>query len=145
MSDHTVEVTRHEWSLAKLAERRPITAEDRANHYDWRIVCSDPRRCPGWIECHEPHEVDGRSAADGPWDAEEADPWAEQDEFVFHGVLHEWRSGHDWTVAYDGCPVEGADTDLPDGIDTTCDGTYPVEVEWDDELVYLTLSKGADQ
>ena len=34
---------------------------------------------------------------------------------------------------------------LPDGIDTTCDGTYPVEVEWDDEFVYLTLSTGADQ
>ena len=65
MSDHTVEVTRHKWSLAKLAEYRPVTAEDRADHYDWRIVCSDPGRCPGWIECHEPHEVDGRSAADG--------------------------------------------------------------------------------
>lgn len=146
MTDHKIVVARDERGLARLAALRPVTEQDRADHHFWRVVCSDPAGCPGWVECHETHEVDGKSAADGPWEADEDDPWAEQDEFVFHGVPHEWRSEYGWTVDYDGCPVECADAELPDGIDTTVDGEYPVEVEWDDEFCVLTLVEaGADR
>lgn len=146
MADHKIVVTRDGPGLALLATLRPVTEQDRADHHTWRVVCSDPAGCPGWVECREAHEVDGRSAADGPWEADEDDPWAEQDEFVFHGVAHEWRYGHGWTVDYAGCPVEGSDAELPDGIDTTVDGEYLVEVEWDDEFCVLTLVEaGADR
>lgn len=78
----------------------------------------------------ETHEVDGRPAGRG--------------EYEFHGVLHEWRAGYGWTVPYPGCVVAGAVEDLPDGIDTGVDGTYPVEAEWDDEWCYLTVRKDSD-
>ena len=141
VADHTVIVTRDERGLARLAEYRPLTEQDRQDYYAWRVECSDPESCEGWTECIEAHEVDGRSAADGPYEADEADPWDGWDQYEFHGVLHEWQGGY-WTVPYPGCVVAGAVEDLPDGIDTTVDGTYPVEAEWDDEWCYLTVSDG---
>lgn len=145
MADHKIVVARDERGLARLAALRPVTAQDRADHYTWRVVCSDPAGCPGWIECRETHEFNGRSAADGPYEADEGDLWDGQDEFVFHGVPHEWRSGYGWTVAYAGCPVECSDAELPDGIDTTVDGEYPIEVDWDDEFCVLIPTKEADR
>ena len=145
-ADHKIVVIRDERGLARLAALRPVTEQDRADHYTWRVACSDPAGCPGWVECREAHEVDGRSAADGPWDADEGDPWDGWDEFVFHGVPHEWRSEHGWTVAYAGCPVEVSDTaELPDGIDTAVDGEHPVEVEWDDVFCVLTLAEAGGE
>lgn len=138
-TDHTIEITRDHEGLARLAKYRPITDEDRTDYYRAAITCSDPESCPGWIECREPHEVEGRSAEGGPWTAEEGDPWAEQDEYEFHGVAHEWRSGYGWTVAYPGCPVAAGDWEVPDEIDTTVDGKYPVDADWDDDTCYLTV------
>ena len=44
MSDHKIVVTRDERDLARLAEFRPVTEQDRADHYTWRVVCSDRGR-----------------------------------------------------------------------------------------------------
>ena len=131
-ADHKIVVTRDERGLARLAALRPVTEQDRADYYAWRVVCSDPAGCPGWVECTETHEVDD-------------DPWGDFDRYLFHGVMHDWRAGYGWTVDYAGCPVEDSDTELPDGIDTTVDDEYPIEVEWDDELCVLIPKKEGER
>ena len=150
MTEHIVHITRDAGKLARLAEFRPVTEQDRADQYAVHIECTVPGGCGGWEECREPHEVDGVSAADGPYDTvcscadAEATacsiPWCGHDEFEFHGVLHEWRSGYGWTVDFDGCVLAAyPDFELPDGIDTTRDGKWRVEDDWDDTDCYLNL------
>lgn len=114
----------------------------------WRVTCTVEGGCGGWMECGEPHEVDGISAADGPHDCDPDAPWADCDEFTFHGVDHEWRVGYGWTVDYDGCPITPWHFDLPDGIDTTRNGSWLVENEWDDTDCLVELIRelrGEDQ
>lgn len=120
-------------------------------YWDGSITCQAPSLCNGWWECGEPHEVDGVSAADGPYDSEcpgehgvSTDraghlPWCDEDEFEFHGVLHTWRYGNGWTVPYDGCVVQTAD--IAEYVDDIArehgEGTFVVDDEWDDTSVYL--------
>lgn len=139
MTAHQIRVYRDEPGLERLRQHRPLTAQDRLDHYVWHIECSDPVACPGFQECREPHKVGGVDADDGPWDAPEDAPWDGYDVFTFHGVPHEWHDGWGWTVPYRGCPVSGSDLDLPDGVPTEVDGTYPVLVEWDDDDCWITL------
>ncbi|MGV7904208.1 hypothetical protein PJN93_30825, partial [Mycobacterium kansasii] len=73
--------------------------------FNHSVECLNVEKCGGWIGCNDPHEVDGRSAADGPYDCDDDAPWEGCDEFEFHGVLHEWHWGHGWTVPYKGCVV----------------------------------------
>ena len=139
MSTHAIEVYFDTNYLDRISKMRPVTDADRDVAYSCRIICSDPAGCPGWTECREPHEVDGKSADEGPWGADETDPWDGLEEFEFHGAQHQWRSVYGWTVEYPGCPVQGSDADLLDDIPLDRPGIYPVEVEWDDYLCTLTL------
>ena len=105
--------------------------------YRWRIECANVEKCGGWTECPEPHEVDGTSAADGPWDALESAAWCDEDYFTFHGVEHEWHDGYGWTVPFEGCVVAATAEDQP--ISPMRPGRWVVHDDWDDEWVYLTV------
>lgn len=39
------------------------------------VECLAGNGCIGWIECREPHTVDGLDAADGPYDCDDDAPW----------------------------------------------------------------------
>lgn len=135
MSDHFVVITK--------IEADSTDPDDLPEVGDWHIECSDPASCDGWIECDGNHIANaGEDASAGPYQARTDQPWCDEEEFAFHGVMHTWRYGHGWTVPYDPCPVIGfSDTDLPDGIPVEL-GRYEVDVEWDDESCYLTYELG---
>lgn len=102
--------------------------------FNHSVECLNVDKCGGWIECDQPHEVDGRSAEDGPDDSDDGAPWKGYSDFVFHGVSHEWQDGYGWTVPYQGCVVAAADhydaaADI--ALDHGC-GRHEVEDEWDD-------------
>ncbi len=123
MSEHTLVV---EVDTA-YAEKFPQFAVE----HTWHVECSDPRACPGWIECDVRDEAH-HDNEDG------------EDEKTLHGVLHsQFHYGYGWVLDYEGCPLEMADLELPDGLDEESlePGRYPVDADWDDESVYLTLIK----
>lgn len=105
----------------------------------WRVECSDSAKCNAWEECNTPHEVEGLSAADGPYECPEEMPWFDEPEFEFHGELHTWRQGWGWTVEFAGCSVgEFRDAELPDDLpQPVAPGRYTIDVDWDDD--YCTL------
>lgn len=113
----------------------PHHTDDRT----WSIECPPGNGCSGWMECGEKHEVEGHgSAEDGPDDCEETAPWEGCDEFEFHGVMHEWKGGHGWTVPWPGCVVAGSDwSEPPAEMDDLPTGRYPIEDDWDDTSVAL--------
>lgn len=123
MVDHFIVVEVDQTYLDRLAKIRPVTEEDRADAWAWRIECSDPASCPGWIECDKDHS--------GMDPEEENSPAHDQYEDVsIHDVLHEWRDSC-WVIDHPGCPVQSADADTPHGLDQTKEGRYPVEADWD--------------
>lgn len=106
---------------------------------DYDVYCTDHKRCGGWMECFEPHEVDGKPASD-PNNCPEDDPVYGADEFEFHGVTHNWVYGHGWTVPYPGCPAEDNGAEPPYGAWKLPIGTYEVDDDWDDTSCYLTFT-----
>lgn len=145
---HYVEVYMDEAYLARLAEIRPVTDEDRKDAHISQLICPDPDNCPGWEECREPHIVDGQDAFMGPYEGEEGYPWDDVDEFEFHGVLHTWNYGFGWTVPFKGCVAREAYDfygETPDGIPMDRPGMYEVEEDWYDESTcYFNLIKEVD-
>jgi len=137
MSEHllTVEVD------AAYAELHPRAYPELT----WSITCINPDSCNGWSECDKDHEVDGASAANGPHDAEDDQPWAGYDEFDFHGELHKWVSYHGWTVPFKGCVVQGTDVDLPDELHPLRPGKWIVEDDWDDDICELTVVRKVEE
>lgn len=127
---HLLTITKHEdWT------------EDEP-YWDWSITCQSVDLCNGWLECRESHEIDGTSAEDGPYECDESAAWCDEDVFMFHGVEHNWRYGHGWTVPYEGCVVQSADSLSDDVHDIGLEygeGTYAVEDDWDDEWCWLTV------
>lgn len=126
-----------------------ITPDDDGDDFDtpgWQfeITCLAPTKCGGFQECPDEHQVAGVSAADGP-DADESAPWFDEEEFEFHGVMHEWRYGFGWTVPFDGCVVSDA---LNWNCDSAADiadrhgaGVHVVDDEWDDSSCTLIWVK----
>lgn len=112
--------------------------------FDSAIECQSVEKCGGWWECMDPHEVDGDSAADGPWECDLNAPWNERDEFTFHGFEHTWRYGFGWTVPYEGCIVAQADSVSDYAHDIGHEhgpGRYLVDDDWDDTdctLIYVS-------
>jgi hypothetical protein len=135
-----------------------VTIRESEDHHpddpDYRceIECIAPEKCGGWWECMEAHEVDGVSAADGPYasvcpscggEGDEHVPWCDRDEFEFHGVEHTWRYGYGWTVPYEGCIVQANDSGWDDLYDIAREhgpGRYLVDDDWDDTTCYLTYA-----
>lgn len=118
----------------------PTMQPHHPDERQWSIECPHDNGCSGWLECKEPHEVEGHgSAAEGPEDATADKPWADAEEFEFHGVMHTWKPyEHGWTVPYPGCVVAGSDwASPPDGWDELPYGRYPIEDDWDDTTVVL--------
>lgn len=120
--------------LRRLARIRRVARKDVEDGYAAFIECSDPASCPGWIECDEDHSGfdpdDENSPAYDMYD----------DPVMIHGVEHEWRHGHGWTVEYEGCPVERGCADLDtDAMDMTRPGRYLLDEDWDDTDCYLTV------
>jgi len=113
-------------------------------YFESEVVCLNPAKCGGWQECDKPHEVDGKSAADGPWECEASAPWAEEEEFTFHGEHHRWNDtyAHAWTLPFPGCVVAASDN-LGDFVQEIGlehgEGTYAVEDDWDDDLSALDV------
>lgn len=121
---HTLHVTRaRDWT-----EGDPF--------YDWTIECHNIDLCGGWIECREYHgDADG-----GPWECGQDDPWAEQEEYEFHGVTHTWRYEHDWTVPYHGCvPQIAGDDSAREIAYHKGEGSWLIGDDWDDDYCYLTV------
>lgn len=106
---------------------------------DYDVACTDRQRCKGWLECLEPHDVDGR-AAGSPYIGDVADPWWGADEFEFHGVTHTWREGYGWTVPHPGCPAEENGAEPPYGAHLLPIGRYEVDDQWDDTSCYLKFT-----
>lgn len=137
MTDTATATRGHLLTITTTADHTPEDPD-----FDYSVTCQAPDLCGGWEECLDPHEVDGVSAADGPWDSDETDPWFEEEEFDFHGVTHEWRYGYGWTVPFKGCVVAANDgvCDAADDIGRSRGpGTYPVDDDWDDTSCYLTV------
>ena len=114
----------------------------------FEIECVAPDTCNGWIECGEPHAVDGIDANYGPYGCDESAPWFDEDEWEFHGKLHTWRHGYGWTLPYPGCVVAGSGgVEAPDDLwEETVDGEHRlkpgrwlVDDDWDDTDCYLAL------
>lgn len=123
---HTLVITRDEAGLARLRQYRPTTDWDTADFHRARIECSNPAACEVWVECCE----------DGHGDPEDYD----YDSTMFHGVEHEYLGDLGaWCVPSPHCAAALCEWDIPDEIDTTKDGTYPVNVDWDDEWLIVTL------
>lgn len=121
MTEHYVEVYLDEAYRERLSGIREVTDED----YSYRVICSDPEACPGWMECFEDHS--GYEPED-------------YDEVVIHGVLHtEYVYGYGWAVPFPRCPVVESDYELPDGIPVDRPGKYLVDTEWEDTNCYLEL------
>lgn len=151
MTEHIINISRDEAFLARLGEYRAPDEQDRRDAYQVKIECPTPENCIGWDECHEPHtSPDGfLGADDGPYDSvcscAEAEstscttPWCGRDDFEFHGVEHTWRDSWGWTVPFEGCIVAAYEIEVPDGIDTTRDGRWLIEDDWDDTDCYLVL------
>lgn len=128
----------------------PAMGPHHSDDRQWTIECPPGNGCNGWMECDKAHEVEGYGSADGgpeqcdpnectyPEQGECTTPWADAEEFEFHGVMHEWKGGHGWTVPYVGCIVAGSDVaSPPDGMDELPYGRYPIEDDWDDTEVAL--------
>lgn len=108
-------------------------------HFVGTVTCLIPALCDGWQECLQTHEVDGIEAHDGPWDAPEGAPWADEDYFEFHGETHQWL-WHGWSTPYPGCVVADNDavSDCAHDIGLALgEGTYAVRDEWHDEQMTL--------
>lgn len=118
---------------AAYAERFP----DAPVEYRWFIECADTSLCGGFEECIQEHEVDGVSAADGPWECPEDVAWFEEDYFTFHGVEHQWHYGWNWTVPFEGCVVKDNAEECP--VWPMRPGRWKVEDEWEDGGEYLIL------
>lgn len=98
-------------------------------YFDLAIECATPATCNGWIECREPHE--------GFDPDDESSPAFDQlEDVLIHGVNHEWKYGHGWAVAYEGCIVAwdhdhvveyGSDIAHEHG-----EGRHQVDSDWDD-------------
>lgn len=125
------------------------TADHTPKKPDWSfsIQCVKPESCGGWQECGQPHGSGTLSADLGPWEADPLAPWGEEEEFTFHGVLHEWRYGYGWTVPYDGCPVaDSLNWSNDDAWDIARHhgvGTHVVQDEWDDTSCSLIWIRGS--
>lgn len=156
LAEHIIEISRDEAFLARLAKYRTPDEQDRRDAYRETITCCVAGGCGGWQVCMEPHEINGVNATDSPYgtacscaEAESTTcsiPWCGYDGFEFHGVWHEWRWGYAWTVPYEGCVLaEYDDYELPDGIDTTRDGRWLVEDDWDDTDCSLMLIREVTQ
>jgi hypothetical protein len=157
MTGHLLVVGLDRWEQVRLDAGELVFPEHVESH-SHGIVCQLGDKCEGWIECREPHEVDGKSAECGPYECDCPDgqasclgdepdegarprsPWYDEEEFEFHGVMHTWRYGHGWTVPFSGgCIVKFGDYELPDGYDKLPIGKYEVDTDWDDTNRYLKL------
>jgi len=100
----------------------------------YSILCHNQALCDGWQTCgHEACRVGS------PWgDENEAEPWYEEEEWEFHGILHTFRFGYDWTVPFDGCVVAEQVDAISDAAHGLPVGEYLVDDEWDDEFCTLT-------
>lgn len=108
----------------------------------YRLECPGKPHCDGYTECREKHEIDGTDASDGPFECPPDQPWYEQEEFEFHGVLHTWHDWCSWTVPFKGCVVAaasniGTDWGIPDEIREQPPGRYLIRDEWDEDMVRL--------
>ena len=124
--------------LLSVSKSKHWTADDP--DWTWVITCLAPEKCGGWQECDESHEIEGQPVNDGPWDSDESAPWCEQDQYVFHGVEHEYRWGHGWTVPFDGCVVaEHAywSDSVAEIVDEHGEGEHVVDDDWDDEVMTM--------
>lgn len=141
MTEHSTEEARrgHLLTITKEADFDPEWP-----HFDYEVTCLAPDLCGGWEECPEAHEVDGVSAEDGPDECPEDVAWFDEPTFTFHGVEHEWRYSHGWTVPFPGCVVAANDYICDDAHDigvTHGEGTHVVDDEWDEyycSLIYVS-------
>lgn len=136
MSTHYVVV---EESQAYLdhCRKRGITPL-RADIYRWRIECGDRAACPAWVKCDGVHADMDPEDEDSP----AYDLW---EDVEIHGVVHQWRWGHSWTISLVGCAAEGREglMDLPDGIAHDRPGRWLVDVDWDDDECVLSAVEEA--
>jgi hypothetical protein len=114
-------------------------------YYRYRLECPGPEFCQGISECMDDHVVDGRDAHWGPWECEEDDPWADEEEFEFHGEVHTWTDEYRWTVPCKGCWIHLEDQEPDDLLLDQPVGRYVVELEWDwDEYILKPLGPEAE-
>ncbi len=123
MSEHTL-VVEVDTTYAKEFPNEPV-------EHTWHVECSDPKACPGWIECDLRDDLDH---SDQDWDGED-------EEKIIHGMVHQHRYGYGWVLDFEPCPLVLADLELPDGMDDEhlVPGRYPVDQDWDDHDAYIML------
>ena len=106
--------------------------------YESAVVCPGPKYCHGWQEC------DGDHTGYDPED-EESPAFDQYEDVEIHGVLHEWKCGHNWTVPYKGCVLEGRAWPWGDNVHdilmTYGPGEYVIDEDWDDTDVFVTAAK----
>lgn len=140
-----IEATRNDHHVLTISD--VVVDQGEIVDYNTTLTCF-PGGCEGWQECREGHKVEGydEDANVGPYDCAEEAPWADKDEFVFHGVMHEWRYGWGWTVPFQGCVL--AVNDFSDGAYDIMvafgPGEYLIEDEWDDTEVWIYALSMAD-
>lgn len=119
-----------------MADHVIVVTVDDPDSYT--IECPGKPACSGWIECDGDHE--------GYDPEEEASPaYDEWDDVEIHGVLHDYKWGHGWTVPHPGCVVADAwNVEPPGGLwdretDAYKPGRWLVDDDWDDTDVQLIL------
>lgn len=145
MSRHILVVTRDP-SLDDAGDHEKCVYPEHPDDRDYSIECLPGNGCRGWESCPHPHEVNGRSAADGPilddavLGADGRAPWHGKQDYEFHGQMHTWRDGYGWTVEYTACIVNyNSSYDLPPEAEDLPIGRYEVDDDWDDTCCYLYL------
>lgn len=130
---HYAHVTRDRTLLRRLAQLRRVTRQDVLDYSLITVTCSNPSACEGWIKCSADHDGYDPDDPDSP-------AYDEWEGVMIHGKIHDWHSIYGWVTEHPGCPVidHTPEQDF-DGIDTSRDGTYLLDIDWDDTACFMTV------
>lgn len=135
MTEHYLVVAPDPLYKSRIEELTEREIEEVDDYFVAGIVCSDSAACPGWKECPEDHTGYDPDDEDSP-------VYDEWEDVMIHGVLHtEYNTGYGWVVEYNGCPVQGADWEVPDDIPMDRPGKYLVDDDWEETECWLYLVK----
>lgn len=143
-----------------MADHILVVEGDREDGFVFSIECLVPGGQHGWEECGQdhaaelaayratatlPHEPDADCDAGADCECE----WADGDELLMHGIVHEYSGSYGWTTPFPGCVVadqvsRGADWDAADIAADHGAGRWLVEDDWSDDDMRLDYVGPAD-
>ena len=119
-----------------------IRHDPESHAYDCHDDCTATLTCHGvtdscrcWYECDACRDVK-KGMDDAALDEYDERLW---DEGVAHGVEHQHINGM-WMTPTDFCLTREMETDAAEHVSDLSDGDYPVELDCDEDFVYVSLA-----